>query len=326
MEAADALFYAIQLLVYPGISFAFVAGLFSEWFMRKLYARFQNRRGPTYTGPFGILQPLADFLKLMLKEDIATRVSSDKAALFKLSLSLGALSLVMLFTPLAIKGFGFPYDAVLVVYLLIIPSLVFALIGYASYNPFGIYGSSRIVVLLLGYEPAFLLSIFMPMFATPGGFGFSVRETASRMWSLWQGPTAIPMAMALAIALVSLQCKLMEKPFDIPHAEVEIVGGPFTEYSGPKLAYIGLLHDFELVVGAVLITYLILGGAAPFQGLLGAAVALVKFLAVVSALTLVKAVFGRFRIDQASNMLWRYVILIALADLLLAAYVMPKLA
>jgi NADH-quinone oxidoreductase subunit H len=326
MKGMDLLIYAIQLLLYPGISFALAAGLFSEWFTRKLYARFQNRRGPTYTGPFGILQPLADFLKLMLKEDIATRVSGDKAVLFMLSLSLGALCLVMLFTPLAVRGLAFPYDAVLVIYLLIIPSLVFALVGYASYNPFGIYGSSRVVVLLLGYEPAFLLSIFMPMFATPGGFGFSVMEAASGAWRLWSGPTAIPMAIALATALISLQCKLMEKPFDIPHAEVEIVGGPFTEYSGPKLAYIGLLHDFELVVGGVLITYLLLGGAAPFQGPLGALAVLIKFLAVVSVVTLIKAVFGRFRIDQASNMLWRYVILIALADLILAAYVIPKLA
>lgn len=314
-----------EVLVYPGALFLFISSLLVQWIARKLYARLQNRRGPTYTGPFGILQPLADFLKLMIKEDVITLVSSNQGPLILLSLSLGALSTIPLFTPLAPWAISFPYDAVLVLYLLIIPSLALATIGFASYNPFAVLGSSRLLTLMLGYEPAFLASILTPLFMLFPRYEFSIFEASLKASSLWTGLTILPLSVAFIVALISLQCKLMEKPFDIPHAETEIVFGPYTEYSGPKLAYIGLVHDFELVVCGTLMVYLLLGGPSPFSGVLGVLTVVAKFLFIVFLVTLIRAIFGRFRVDQASNLLWRYLIVAATLNILLAVFLAPKL-
>ena len=324
MEIVAVLRFVLEVLVYPGALFLFFSSLLVQWMTRKLYARFQNRRGPTHTGPFGILQPLADFLKLMFKEDITTSVSSQRAPSFLLSLSLAALSMIPLFTPMAPWPIRFPYDAILVMYLLIIPSIALATIGFASYNPYAVLGSSRLLTLMLGYEPAFLASILIPLFIVFPRYEFSIFETSAKVGGLWTGITILPLCVAFVVALISLQCKLMEKPFDIPHAEHEIVYGPYTEYSGPKLAYIRLVHDFELVVCGALMVYVLLGGPYPFSGVLGAVVVIVKFLFIVFLLTLIKAVFGRFRIDQASNILWRYLILAAALNIAVAVLLAPR--
>lgn len=314
-----------EVLVYPGALFLFFSSLIVQWIGRKLGARFQNRRGPTHSGPFGTLQPLADFLKLMFKEDITPTVSSDKAPCLLLSLSLAALSIIPLFTPLAPWSIRFPYDAVLVMYLLVVPSLALATIGFASYNPYAVLGSSRLLTLMFGYEPAFLASILIPLFMLFPRYEFSIFEASARAGSLWTGVTIFPLIVAFAVALISLQCKLMEKPFDIAHAETEIVYGPYTEYSGPKLAYIKLVHDFELVVCGTLMVYLLLGGPSPFSGALGVLTVFAKFLSIIFLVTLIRVIFGRFRIDQASNLLWRYLIVAAALNIILSVFLVPKL-
>jgi len=113
----------------------------------------------------------------------------------------------------------------------------------------------------------------------------------------------------------------MEKPFDIPEAETEIVAGPFTEYSGPKLALIILLHDVELFVGAAIIVFVFLGGPHPFTQAWwsGALTFLAKYLVVVAVLTSIKAAVARFRVDQALLVFWRYVLPLSLASFIAAA-------
>jgi NADH-quinone oxidoreductase subunit H len=314
-----------EVLVYPGALFLFFSSLIVQWIGRKLGARFQNRRGPTHSGPFGLLQPLADFLKLMFKEDITPTVSSDKVPQLLLSLSLAALSIIPLFTPLAPWSIRFPYDAVLVLYLLVLPSLALATIGFASYNPYAALGSSRLLTLMLGYEPAFFASILIPLFMLFPRYEFSIFEASERVGSLWTGITFVPLTVAFVVALISLQCKIMEKPFDIPHAETEIVYGPYTEYSGPKLAYIKLVHDFELVVCGTLMVYLLLGGPSPFSGILGIVAVFTKFMLIIFLVTLIRVIFGRFRIDQASNLLWRYLIVAAALNILFSSFLIPRL-
>ncbi len=326
----EALQLLVETLVYPGLVFSLIAILLTQWYVRKLYARMQNRVGPLHTGPSGLLQPLADFLKLMFKEDVVVKGAGDKLTAGLLTVSIGAILAILLMTPLAIPLRSITgwyvvikadFDVVLALYLLVWPTVALALAGFLSPNPFSIVGGSRVFSLTIAYELAFALSILTPVALASllYGAGYSIYASSISSWRLWLHPyTACLTALALATALISLQCKLMEKPFDIPEAETEIVAGPFTEYSGPKLALIILLHDLELYVGAALITFLFLGGPAPFFKPLWASALtfLVKYVIVVSVLTAIKAAVARFRVDQALLLFWRYVLPLALLALI----------
>lgn len=328
----EALYLLTEALIYPGLAFSLTAAFLTQWYVRKLYARMQHRIGPLHTGPSGLLQPIADFLKLMSKEDVVVRGAGDKLMVCLLSISIGALLTLLLMTPLASPlryVFGkvliirADFDIILAIYLLIWPTLAFALAGFLSPNPLSIIGGSRVFSLSLVYEVALSISIITPIVLTSllYGTGYSIYASSINSWRLWTGPyTSIPTAIAFITALLSLQCKLMEKPFDIPEAETEVVAGPFTEYSGPKLALIILVHDLKLYVGAVLITFIFLGGPAPFHSPLWAAALtfLVKYLLVVFILTAIKAAVARFRVDQALFFFWRYIIPLSLLSLVLA--------
>ena len=322
-----------EALVYPGLLFTLVAILLTQWYVRKLYARMQNRVGPLHTGPSGLLQPLADFIKLMFKEDVATHGSGDRLVAGLLATAVGALVALLLMTPLthpvrALLGeftvVKADFDVILALYLLVWPTVALALIGFMSPNPFSILGGSRVFSLTIAYEVAFALSILAPvtMASALRSPIYSLYASSLASWSFWSNPfTAAPAALSLATALIALQCKLMEKPFDIPEAETEIVAGPFTEYSGPKLALILLLHDVELFVGAVIIVFVFLGGPHPFMQAWwsGALTFLAKYLVVVAVLTSIKAAVARFRVDQALLVFWRYVLPLSLASFIVAA-------
>jgi len=322
-----------EALVYPGLLFTLVAIFLTQWYVRKLYARMQNRIGPLHTGPSGLLQPLADFVKLLFKEDIATRGSSDRLVAGMLTAAIGALVALLLMTPLthpvkALLG-GFTvvtadFDVILALYLLVWPTVALALIGFMSPNPFSILGGSRVFSLALAYEVAFALSLLTPVTLASSLRSpvYSIYASSLASWRLWSNPfTAVLTMLSLFTALLSLQCKLLEKPFDIPEAETEVVAGPFTEYSGPKLALAILLHDVELFVGSALIAFVFLGGPHPFTQAWwsGPLTFLVKYLLVVAALTTIKAAVARFRVDQALLIFWRYVLPLSLACFIAAA-------
>jgi NADH-quinone oxidoreductase subunit H len=329
----EPLLLAFEALIYPGLAFTLAAILLTQWYARKLYARMQNRIGPLHTGPSGLLQPLADLLKLMFKEDVAVHGASDRLAAGLLAVAIGALTSLLLMTPLThplkeILGdfivIQAGFDVVLALYLLVWPTVALALLGFMSPNPLSILGGSRVFSLAVAYEVGFALSLLTPvaLSAALRPPAFSIYAASLASWRLWANPlTAAPTALALATALISLQCKLMEKPFDIPEAETEIVAGPFTEYSGPKLALIIILHDVELLVGSTLIAFLFLGGPHPFTQTWwsGALTFLVKYLLVVATLTAIKAAVARFRVDQALLLFWRYIIPLSLLSLVAAS-------
>jgi NADH-quinone oxidoreductase subunit H len=119
------------------------------------------------------------------------------------------------------------------------------------------------------------------------------------------------------VSIIALQAKLERIPFDIPHAETEIVGGCFTEYSGKKLAFFRLLADIEMVVGSGLIAAVFMGG---FPGglILGFVHFIFKTLAVVLILSAIKASCARIRIDQMVKFSWRVLAPAAILQLLIA--------
>lgn len=321
MEAAFKTF--AYLFVFPGLLFLFVYATLVEWMDRKLYARFQNRMGPTYTGRFGLLQPIADFIKLMAKEDIvpaaADRSLFNAAPIFGLaSVCTAALLLPIWHYSIDLPGMtSFQGDIIVIAYLLTLPSLAYFLAGWASRSPFAALGGVRVLTLLFSYEVPLFLALLSP--AVMAG-SWRLAEIAAD-YQHHPLHVLVTLFLGLPVALVCLQAKLERIPFDIPEAETELVGGAFTEYSGRKLAMFRLLIDIEMVVGAGFIAALFLGG---FPGGLGWGFVwfILKTLAVVAVLTAAKAVMARIRIDQMVEFSWRY--LAPLAVLQLAVVVLVK--
>jgi NADH-quinone oxidoreductase subunit H len=314
MEVLKTLLY---LFVYPGLLFLFLYSTFCEWVDRKVYARLQNRLGPLYTGRQGILQPIADFLKLMAKEDILpTRADKLMFTLLPIVI-LAVVCTAAMYLPLwhysasSPSFISFPGDLIVVVFLLTLPTLIFFLAGWYSSGFFSAVGGTRVITMLFGYEvPLYLAVLGSAMLAG------SWRLVDISLFYQAHPLLLLPNILGFLVALIALQAKLERVPFDLPHAETEIVGGTFTEYSGRKLAFIHLAIDIEMVVGAGLIAAVFLGGFS--NNLLGGFfLFILKTLLVVILLSIIRAMFARIRIDQLIHFAWWYLAPLAVVHILI---------
>jgi len=305
------------LVIYPGLLFIFFYSTFAEWYDRKLYARLQNRMGPTHTGRAGVLQPIADFIKLMSKEDIVPE-RADRGLFRALpAFGLAIVSVGMLLLPLwnynlaSSSPISFSGDIVVLLYLLSLPTFIFFLAGWSSTNLFSTVGATRVLTMLFGYEVPLFLTVL-----TPAILANSWRLAEIAAIYRQQPLLALLNLPAFVIALICVQAKLERTPFDIPHAETEIVGGTFTEYSGKKLALFRLMMDVELVVASGLLATVFLGG---FPGglLPGLINFIIKTLLVISLLSLLRATTSRIRVDQVIALSWRYLAPLAVLQLVI---------
>ena len=306
----------LYLLVYPGVLFLFLYSTFCEWFDRKVYARLQNRMGPTHTGRFGLLQPIADFIKLLAKEDIVPEAADKRLFTVLPAIGLAVVSTAGLLLPvwnfdLARPTWtSFPGDIVVILYLLSLPTLILFLAGWSSTNLFSTIGGSRVLTMLFGYEVPLFLSVLSPAILADS---WRLAEIAA----FYQARPALLLVnvVGFLVALVAVQAKLERTPFDIPHAETEIVGGTFTEYSGKKLALFRLTFDIEMVVASGLLAAVFLGGF-PGGAVVGFIHFVVKTLFVIFLLSLLRALTSRIRVDQVVSFAWRYLAPLAVLQLL----------
>ncbi|MEM3980148.1 MAG: complex I subunit 1 family protein [Ignisphaera sp.] len=333
----EVLHILFALIVFPGLIFSTALALFSEWFYRKTVARMQNRMGPSYTGPIGLLQPLADILKLFLiKEVKKQRYSSINLAeiglgtsinLAEIGLGISIASTIapLLLLPLSPIRFSAPYDVLVLVYLYAVWHFIGLVIATLAYpNPFVIAGLSRLIALTCVIEPTIFASILVPIILTSTSCTpkYSIMCAAINSWKIWlSSPLAlISMLLALVAIIIATQAKLGLKPFDIPEAEQELIAGHITEFSGSLLALYNLSHNIKLAFSAILITYLFLGGPYPYRhlSLEGMLLIAVKFVTILFVLTLIRASYGRRRIDQGISLVMKYGLIPSIIALLLA--------
>jgi NADH-quinone oxidoreductase subunit H len=311
----------VYLIVYPGLLFLFIYSTFIEWYDRKLYARFQNRMGPTHTGKAGLLQPIADFFKLMAKEDI-TPERADQGLFSALpAFGLAIVSTAMLLLPVWNYSLDKPSftsfngDLIVLLYLLSLPTFIFFLAGWSSTNLFSTVGAARVLTMLFGYEVPLFLSVLSPAILA-GSWRLAEIAAFYRARPL----LILVNLLAFLIALICVQAKLERTPFDIPHAETEIVGGTFTEYSGKKLALFRLMLDVEMVVAAGLLATVFLGGF-PTNPWLGLVSFILKTMFVIFFLSLIRATTSRIRVDQVVAFSWKYLAPLAVLQLLIVILV-----
>jgi NADH-quinone oxidoreductase subunit H len=295
------------ILIFPGFLFLAIFGLAVEFIDRKIYARLQNRMGPPW------FQPVADFIKLLAKEDVIPTESNPKmfksAPIFALAATVSAFLYIPLWKTEAL--FSFNGDVLVVLYMLTLPTLAFFIGGWYSTSLYARIGSVRSLTQLFAYEvPLFMGILSAALLADT----WSLKEMAlfytQHPW-LWMANL-----LGFAISLVSLLGKLEKAPFDIPEAETEVVAGAFTEYSGRMLAFLRLTLDVEMVVGCALLALVFFPLGLTLSPWLGFLLFLGKVLFIVSLISLLRTVLARMRIDQMINFCWKYMVPLALLQLL----------
>lgn len=297
-----------NILVFPGIFFLSVFGVVAEYFDRKLYARLQNRVGPPW------FQPVADFIKLLGKEDIVP--TDAEPVMFKALpvFALAAAITAFLYIPLwgTSSLFAFEGDVIVVVYLLTIPTLTFFLGGWYSTSLYAMIGSVRSLTQLFAYEVPLFMGILAPalLAGTWSLSGMAAYYTAHPAYIVFN-------IIGFAVSLVAIQGKLEKVPFDIPEAETEIVAGTFTEYSGRLLALFRMAVDVELVVGASLLAAVFIPIGLNAGPVFGFILYLLKVFFIVAIMSFLRTVFARLRIDQMVKFCWKYLAPAALLQLLI---------
>jgi NADH-quinone oxidoreductase subunit H len=276
------------------ICFAFLY----EWIDRKITARIQKRVGPFFTGKKGVLQPLADFIKLLAKEDIVPK-GADKF-IFSLApfLALFLPLFSLFFIPLFEFNLSFEGDLLFLLYLLAFQTILLQLIGIVSISRFGSVGAGRVALQALTFEILLIFSGITPSILS----GSLLLKNVSTHFFLPIAP------IAFLLFAISLFAELEFLPFDIPEAPQEIVAGWQTELSGKKLAFIRLGKNLSALFGFSLLICL-------FFGFYNLSDFFVKLFGVIFCFSFFKNLFPRFRIDQALELGWKILFPLALLQI-----------
>jgi NADH-quinone oxidoreductase subunit H len=285
----------------------FLLGAVTSWIDRKVTARIQARIGPPW------YQPFADVLKLLGKEpllpDGASRLIFLGAPLA--GLAGAAVAAAILGVTLVRPESGFVGDIIALIYFLLIPSLALIMGASAAGSPITGIGAAREIKLIIGYELPFLVVIAMAVMKS--GFDFRLGNiVAAQTMGGWH-LRSLSGILGFAVMILTIQAKLGRVPFDMPEAEQEIMGGIIAEYSGPFLAMIQITKLMMLSILPLFAVTLFLGGIH-LQGW-GILWSILKYLAVVVLVVLIRNTNPRLRIDQALAFFWGPAALLALAGL-----------
>ena len=282
------------------------------WTERRLLGRFQNRVGLNRWGPFGLLQPIADLVKLLTKEDL-TPAGADRIVF--------ALVPVAMIAPLILMTAVIPFaqDTALaglnvgVLYLLAISSVTTVAIfmaGWASNNRYAMFGAARAVAVLISYEVPVVLSL-LGVVMVAGSMSLGDIVSAQGL------PFLLVQPLAFLVFLAGMSAELNRTPFDVAEAESEIIAGYHTEYSGIKFALIQAAEFGGVAVVSAIIATLFLGGwAGPQSEYLGWLWFLLKTGAVVFVFIWIRATYPRLRIDQIMAFSWKFLLPLSLINLL----------
>ena len=307
---------------------------------RKVLGRMQNRWGPSRVGPFGLLQPLADGIKLFLKEDLLP-IAAEKP-LFILA---PMIALVCALVSISVVPFGAPYHIAGVdmfdisdinIGLLVILGITsigvygIALSGWSSNNKFALLGSLRATSQMISYELALGLSLV----------GVVLRAGSLRLRDIVGSQSAHGMlswnvfggfqTVAFLIYLLAAYAETNRAPFDLPEAESELVAGYHTEYSSMKFAMFFMAEYANMITVSCVASLLFLGGASsPFghifdhvlnNGFFNAVLPIVWFVTKVLFFLLlyiwIRATVPRFRYDQLMGFGWKFLLPVAMVNIL----------
>jgi NADH-quinone oxidoreductase subunit H len=302
--------YLFYFLVFPGLLFAAVTGAFLSWFDRKITARVQFRKGPP------LLQPFYDFFKLLLvKETILPRHGSPLIFLLAPIFAVFGASMagVFILLPMLNITTGFKGDLLVIFYLLTIPSFSYIIGALASGNPLAAVGGSREMKLILSYELTFLLVLAGIIMKCGQHIDLYTIIQTQQAGTPFIG--SISGVLLFIVGIFCIQAKLALVPFDMPEAEAEITEGIFIEYSGAPYAMIKLARYIMFFILPAFLIALLMNGFNP-EGI-NILWAVLKVLAVVLILTLIRNTNPRVKIKQAVSFFMIWMNLLAIIAIIL---------
>lgn len=333
------------ILVFSVFGITLLVAMYSTYMERKVAAFLQDRIGPDRAGPFGILQPLADGVKMFMKEEIIPNVSNK--FLFIAGPSIAMVTAIM-------AGVLIPWGNILTIdgnqYVLQIADLnigilyVFAVVsfgvygimigGWASNNKFSLLGAIRASAQMISYELAMGLSIIALVMMTGT---LSLREISLMQgggvggdWNMWN-IVYQPIGFMIFIICAFAECNRM--PFDLPETETELVGGYHTEYSSMKLGFYLFAEYINMFTSSAVMSTLYFGGFNfPFQNdiglsqnwitILGTVFLFAKIAFFIFFFMWIRWTLPRFRYDQLMNLGWKILIPLAIANVAITGLVM----
>ena len=292
---------------------------YMTWYERRLLARFQVRRGPNRAGPFGLLQPVADGLKLFFKEELIPKTADKFIFLLAPVITVIPALIVTAVVPWGdtVKLFGNDFSLGLadlnvgVLYILTVTSISvygITLAGWSSNNKYATLGGLRAVSQMMSYELSLGLAYLGPVMVAGSLSLMEIVRAQQPVWFIFVQPVAFIIYFIASLAEVN------RAPFDMPEAEQELTAGYLTEYSGMKFGmfFVGEYLGITLISAFVTVLF--------FGGWLGPVLPplvwfLIKMFACICFFILVRATLPRLRYDQLLSFGWKVMLPLALLNL-----------
>ncbi|PMP64475.1 MAG: NADH-quinone oxidoreductase subunit NuoH [Caldimicrobium thiodismutans] len=328
----DILIILLKIAVVLGVVLFHAA--YTVYAERKIIGRMQARLGPTEVGPYGLLQPLADLVKLLFKEDIIP-IETHKF-IFQVA---PLLVLVFAITNLSVIPFH-PSFSIADVNLGVLVILAFAglgtygiiLAGYSSGSKYSLLGGLRSAAQILSYEIPLGLSLAGVILYAES---FRIQDIVEAQAKSFFGMNALPQILGFIVFLICAFAETNRAPFDLPEAESELVAGYITEYSGFRMGIFFLGEYISMYVMSLLISLCYLGGWTlpiwltgflPFlKALPSTLILIIKVYFFIFLFIWVRATFPRYRFDQLMSMSWKVLIPAALLNFLWIAFLKWRL-
>ena len=348
----DSFFIITSLLKILGILFIVILPMvsYSVYAERRVSALIQDRLGPNRVGPAGLLQPIADMFKLLLKEDFTPRSVNTFYYWLAPALAMMPAIITIAVVPFGSTLFGVPMVIadvnVGILFVFAIASLgVYGIViaGWASNSKYPFLGGIRSSAQMLSYELSLGLAV-IPIFLLVGNLRLTsvVRYQIDHGWFIapfigdwtnpWKWLLAVPMIVSFLVFTIAIFAETNRLPFDLPEAEQELAGGYHTEYSSMKFALFFLGEYAAMITGSAILVTLFFGGwHFPWIpdgshgwafGLLNIAVFFAKVIVVLFFFIWVRWTLPRFRYDQLMRLGWLFFFEIALANIFVAAAIL----
>lgn len=312
--------------------FSYVSGLFLSltiivlllvWLERKVLARIQMRMGPMRVGFHGTLQPIADAIKLISKEDILPAWADKLVYWFAPIVVFVPAFLLWVTIPfgknMVIRSLDLGLFFIVAISVLSVLGLIMA--GWGSANKYAVLGGLRAAGQLMSYEIPLIMAILTIAILSQSLNLVEIVDKQSQIPNIFIQP------LGLVLFFIAGLAELGRTPFDIHHAESEVVGGPFVEYSGAHWSVFFLAEYINTFTISILTVLLFLGGwhwpNIPFSGnlqtILSVFVVLIKTILVVSVIFWIRATYPRLRIDQLMSFGWKMLIPMAFINVTITA-------
>ena len=321
-NADVAAFVAILLGVVLVASFPLLVAILLIWIERKFAARIQDRIGPNRVGPFGLLQPFADVVKLLGKEDI-TPAGADKV-IYNMSPVVSVMAVLLIwavipFTPVNV-GVDLEIGALYFIAVGSIGTLAVILAAWSSNNKYALLGAFRVVAQLISYEVPLALALLIPVMLAGSMSLVGIVEAQAGMWYVFMAP------IAAFLFFISSQAETGRGPFDLLEAESELVAGFNIEYSGMKFAMFFAGEFMHVFTNGVLLAVLFTGGwqgpGAHSLPVLGFVYLMLKTGFWFSISLLMRNALPRVRIDQLMAFNWKFLVPLSVVNVLMISFLL----